>query len=336
MASADGMGGDDITTEAPPRSAGGRRFRLPRWASTFMALFFLAGAFYVIRGELAQNSPREMFAALGSIAAPTIMAAIALTGVSYGCLIVCEWIALTMLGHGDIPLRRVWRPAFTAYALGNAIGLTYATVPAARARLYKDDLTALEIAKLSALTGAAVLIGGAAVAGFGLIVAADEIAGRAFGTPYLWMLAGLGLLAPMIAWLATAFGVRQTQRFFDLRLPKRRFAVVQVLVGMADWACAAAVLYLLLPTHAGWSFPAFAAVFLAAGVVGAVSGAPAGIGVFEATILALSPNTQYAPAMAAGLIAYRLIWTVAPLGAGALMMGYDMLRSKRGGAADRH
>jgi len=326
------MGGPEETDDQP-QAPGRRRFKLPRWASMLIALGFMAGAFYVIHGELAHNSPEDMVAALTSIALPTIVLAAVLTVLSYACLVVCEWIALSMLGHGDIPLRRVWRPAFTAYALGNAIGLTYATVPAARARLYKDDLTAVEIAKLSALTGAAVLIGGAAVAGIGLIVAAEEISARAFGAPHLWILAGVGLLLPMLAWLATAFGVRQTRRFWDLRVPKRRFAVVQVLVGMADWACAAAVLFILLPTHAGWSYPAFVAVFLAAGVVGAVSGAPAGIGVFEATILALSPDTQYAPAVAAGLIVYRLIWTVAPLALGALLMGYDMLRAKRARAA---
>ncbi|MGD9815253.1 MAG: YbhN family protein [Hyphomonadaceae bacterium] len=324
--------GDESTDELAPAQRRAR-FKLPRWASMLVAVAFLAGAFYVIRSELAHNSPQEMFAALRSIPVSIVLATLGLTALSFACLIVCEWIALSMLGHGDIPLRRVWRPAFTAYALGNAMGLTYATVPAARARLYKDDLTAVEIAKLSALTGAAVLIGGAGIAGLGILFAAEEIAGRTFGTVHLWWLAGLGLLAPMIAWLATAAGVRPAQRLFGLRLPRRRFAVAQVLVGMLDWACAAAVLYLLLPTHAGWSYPAFVAVFLAAGVVGAVSGAPAGIGVFEATILALSANTQYAPAMAAGLIAYRLIWTVAPLTVGALMMGYDMLRGKRRAAS---
>jgi phosphatidylglycerol lysyltransferase len=59
-------------------------------------------------------------------------------------------------------------------------------------------------------------------------------------------------------------------------------------------------------------------------VLGAVSGAPAGIGVFEASILALSPDTVHAPAMAAALIVYRLIWTVAPLVLGAGLLVHDV------------
>src|SRR5262249_40137864 len=159
--------------------------------------------------------------------------ALALVLVSYACLIWCERIALSMMGRGDIPLRRIWRPTFTAYALGNAVGLSYATVPAARARLYKDYLSAGEIAALSAVSGGTVMIAGAAAAGVGFILASEEIAARALGAVWLWRLVGLALVAPACAWIATAAGLRgQKKKLFTLQVPRVRIAIAQVAMGM--------------------------------------------------------------------------------------------------------
>lgn len=313
------------STETAPEQR--RRFKLPRWVSILVALAFLVGAFLVIRGELSHNSPEDILGAFGAIPPGTIYAAIGLVLVSYACLIGCERIALSIQGRGDIPLRRMWRPTFTAYALGNAVGFSYATVPAARARLYRNYLSGGEIAALSAITGANVMLAGAAVAGVGLLVAPQEIADRSsFGNPLVWRLVGLVLIAPAIAWIVTALRSHGEKMLFNMRVPKRRIAFMQVGLGMADWMAAAAVLYILLPGHGDWSYWAFLSIFLAAGVLGSVSGTPSGIGVFEASILAFSPDTQHAPSMAAALIVYRLVWTLAPLIGAALLLSYDVAR----------
>jgi uncharacterized membrane protein YbhN (UPF0104 family) len=313
----------DSTETAPEK----RRFKLPRWVSIAVALAFLVGAFLVIRGELSHNSPAEIIGAFGLIKAETIIAAIALVLISYACLIGCERIALSIQGRGDIPLRRMWRPTFTAYALGNAVGFSYATVPAARARLYRNHLSGGEIAALSAITGANVMLAGAAVAGLGLLIAPEEIVRRSsFGNEVIWRAVGAVLLAPAITWIITALRSHGEKMLFNMRVPKRRIAFLQVGLGMADWMAAVAVLYILLPGNGDWSYWAFLTIFLAAGVLGSVSGAPAGIGVFEASILAFSPDTQHAPTMAAALIVYRLVWTLAPLIGAAFLLLYDLAR----------
>lgn len=304
-----------------------RRFKIPRWLSIVVALAFLGAALFVIRNELADNSPAEILGALGSIEPAAIWSAIGFVLTSYACLIGCERIALSILGRGDIPLRRMWRPTFTAYALGNAVGFSYATVPVARARLYRDHLSGAEIAALSAVTGATVMLAGAAIAGIGLLISAEHVAERLFGEPALWRLLGCILVAPVCAWLGVALSSRGSEvTLFGLKVPKLRVAFAQVLMGMADWACAVAVLYVLMPGNGDWSYFGFLAVFLASGVIASFSGSPAGVGVFEASILALSPNTQDAPAMAAALIAYRLIWTLTPLVGAAFLMAYDLAR----------
>lgn len=311
-------------TNAP---ASRRLFKIPRWLSIAVALAFMGAAAAIIWLELRENNPAEILQALRSIPVFSVASAVGLVVISYACLIGCERIALSILGRRDIPMTRIARATFTAYALGNAVGFSYATVPAARAQLFKKDLNAAEIAGLSAITGAAVMIAGAGVAGLGLVIAGREIAAATVGEAWMWRLLGAALLAPACVWIAVAAGVLPNSWIGRLKLepPSPGVAAAQVGMGMADWAAAAGVLYILLPDHGGWSYPAFMTVFLAAAVLGSASGAPAGIGVFEASILALSPDTPHAPAMAAGLIGYRLVWTVAPLIVGAVLLAYDTI-----------
>jgi uncharacterized membrane protein YbhN (UPF0104 family) len=319
------MNADTDRTPAPRRL-----FKIPRWMSVAVAFAFMGAAAVIIWSELRENNPAEILLALQAIAPFPVVAAVGLVVLSYGCLIGCERIALSILGRRDIPMTRIARATFTAYALGNAVGFSYATVPAARAQLFKNDLNAAEIAGLSAITGAAVMIAGSAVAGLGLLVAGREIAAATVGEAWMWRLLGAALMTPACVWIAVAGGVLPNSWIERLRLepPSFRMAAAQVGMGMADWAAAAAVLYILLPDNGGWSYPAFMTVFLAAAVLGSASGAPAGIGVFEASILALSPHAPHAPGMAAGLIVYRLVWTVAPLIVGAALLAYDTIVRK--------
>ncbi len=68
-------------------------------------------------------------------------------------------------------------------------------------------------------------------------------------------------------------------------LPSPRLTAIQYLLGVVELLCAIAVLYVLLPPSAAVGFAAFAAVFIAAIAAGALSGVPAGLGVFESILL---------------------------------------------------
>src|SRR5690606_20663007 len=98
---------------------------------------------------------------------------------------------------------------------------------------------------------------------------------------------------------------------FSLRLPASKGAMVQIFAGLVDVGAAAATLYVLMPDGAVPSFAVFAIVYVIAVVLGIASHAPGGLGAFEATIIAglgLGGN----PEAIAGLLAYRVIYTVLP------------------------
>ena len=198
----------------------------------------------------------------------------------------------------------------------------------------------MEIGTLSAVTGTSVFVGAAATTGFGMALAADEIAAHTIGASLLWRGIGIALLAPAAIWVILCFGKRHSMTLLGIKLtvPLPVSGMAQLAVAISGWMTAAAVLYELLPDRGGWTFPAFAAVFVAACYLGAASGAPAGVGVFDAAILTFSSHTQTAPDMAAAIIVYRLIYTLAPLGIGAILLGRDLAEDaphepRRNGAA---
>ena len=291
-----------------------RAFKAPRWVSIVIGLALFAAAGYVVWREAQAISPADLKSAFAGIRPASIALAILFTCASFGCLIVNEGLTLRGLGV-DLPGRLVATASFTAYALSNAIGFSFATAPAARARFYRTEVSPQQIAAASAITGAMVMIGAALAAGIGLAIAGGEPAVR---------IAGAGASLAIVIAVAAAGKSRWSARIFG-PAPRGR-AAMQVLTATADWALAAAVLYVLLPGGAPWSYPAFVATFVIAGLTGAISGAPGGAGVFEATILALTPADARSEALAA-LIAYRVIYTLAPLVIAGIVLGADVARS---------
>lgn len=326
-----------IIEHDPPARAGAIfPFKLPRWFSPVFALAMFGAAIFIIHGALTAHTFSDVLAALRRIGPGIFAAGIALAIVSYACLIISEHFALSMIAK-PLPFARMWRPAFAAHALGNALGFSFATGPAARARLYKDLLTPTEVAAVSALSGASVFTAAASTAGVGLLLAATEIAGHGFGQVWLWRALGLVLIFPSLGWILLAWRSSQTGVVagVTVKTPPGAMAALQIGVGALDWLTAAGLLFVLLPEHGGWSFPAFFAVFVAAAMFGGASGAPGGIGVFEASILALSPPDQHAPAALAALLIYRLIYTLAPLGVAAIVLGHDVAERAEGSLAMR-
>lgn len=286
--------------------------KLPRWTSSALGAALFCAAGYFVWRETQAITQVQFQDAFTRIPAPALLIAALLTAGSFGCLIANEALALRGLGV-RVATRRTAQAAFTAYALSNAIGFSVATAPAARARFYRKDATPAQVAAVSAVTGALMMIGGACAAALGLIAGREAPLWQALGAAILVGVAVGGWATGRFAWGEKALGPR----------PRRRFAL-QVMAATADWACAAGVLYVLLPDGAG-TYSAFLATFVIAGLLGAVSGAPGGAGVFEATILALSPG--HTSSVLAALIAYRVVYNLAPLALAGVLLGRDVALS---------
>ena len=88
-----------------------------------------------------------------------------------------------------------------------------------------------------------------------------------------------------------------------------------------DIGCAAAALHALLPLESqGLDFTAFAAIYVFAALVGAISHAPGGVGVFEAVMLGAVPAPSQ-EAMLAALLLFRAIYYLIPFALALILLG---------------
>ena len=98
-------------------------------------------------------------------------------------------------------------------------------------------------------------------------------------------------------------------------------------LGVLDLCSAAAVLYVLLPSHEGLDFVTFASVYVFACLLGIASHAPGGIGVFEATMLKVLPAPSQ-EALLASLLMFRILYYVIPF-----VLALALLAPMKAGAA---
>jgi LmbE family N-acetylglucosaminyl deacetylase/uncharacterized membrane protein YbhN (UPF0104 family) len=261
------------------------------------------------------------------------LSAILVVGI-YAVMSVMERLALRDAHYADISLR-AWPVPLLANSVSTGTGFGALSGGAIRMRLYArwgvDPATSVFVASSVTLMSIA---GGAFVAALGFVFSPDDIA-RALGVgPDLLRLAGAVMLGgfAITTWIAgpRARLFRIAGQFF--RIPRATGWVTRVAAGAIDWLISAGALFVLLPHDPGRHFAAFAGTFAAVHLTSMLTGAPAGIGVFDAIMLTLNPTAVPTESLAAALIAYRLLSFVTPTALGAL--GLALFEAS--GGARRH
>ncbi len=226
----------------------------------------------------------------------------------------------------SLPRYRTMRASITSYALAKTLGYSWAIASTARAKLYsKWGLSKGEVGALSFATGVSVQIASLLVASIGLLIGAFEIASHNNISVFFWILLSLIIALIPIGYFIYLKSDIKGFNWGDTYLKKLdlRSSLEHIGITALDKIGAAMCLYMLLPNHGSWGFPAFVAIFILAGILGAISGAPGGFGVFEAAILAMAPNNSNIPDAAVALVVYRLIYNIIPLLIGTIIIGLD-------------
>jgi uncharacterized membrane protein YbhN (UPF0104 family) len=123
---------------------------------------------------------------------------------------------------------------------------------------------------------------------------------------------GAALIAVLVAYLVWVTRLRRRGRgvVLHFRLPGPLLTLGQTALGVIDVCAAAGALYVLLPNENGVAFPAFAALYSFAAMLGIASHSPGGLGVFEATMIkgvGGSPDK-----LLASLLLFRVIYYIIP------------------------
>jgi len=304
----------------------GLNLRLRKLAP-FLSLAVFAVALWVLHREVGHLHLRDVSEQLQAMPARSLVAAIGLTLLNFFVLTGYDTLSLRYVGR-PLGYRRTALASFLGYAISQNIGLNLVSSAPIRFRLYSAwGLSAMEIASVVAFNGLTFWLGIFTVGGIAFTTNGGPVPAVLHVSLTSLLPVGVVFLALALGYLAVCLWKRKPLRIggWELEPPPFRLALLQLTVSSADWLVSASVLWVLLPSEFGVAFPQFLAVYLFAQILGLVSQVPGGIGVFETVVISLLPASVDASTLLGPLVAYRVIYYLAPLAVAVLVLvGYEL------------
>lgn len=290
-------------------------------AAASLALFLIAA--YVLGRTLSHVRLAQLGAAIKETDFKVLFDALLLTALSYLALAGYDLAALRQIG-ARAPIGSVALASFASNAFSFTLGFPLLTGAAVRYWVYvRAALTARQIANVTLVASVTFWLGMAGLLGAGLVFAASPLSQVDHLPAPLNFLIGcaiIGAIAYYCIWVAQE---RRSLRLLgsEMELPGPQTMLTQLLLGMADISCAAGALYALLPPESrAIGFSAFAAIYVFAALVGSVSHAPGGVGVFEAVMFgALTATSQ--ELLLAALLLFRAVYFLIPFALALALLG---------------
>lgn len=298
---------------------------MARWGSPALSVIVFVVVLFLLHRSLAGYHLHDVLAQLHRLPWSVVGWSCLCTVASYLVLTGYDLLALRYVEQPVAPARTIVT-SFIAFAVGHNIGLATLTGAAIRARMYGAvGVGGAQIALISGFCILTTTLGAAALVAYALIAEPAE-ASLMLHMPD-WSARSVGVVLA-VALLAYLFLVRLRRKPFSIhswsiRLPGLRLTMAQIAVAALDLCLAAAALYVLLPQPVQLSYQAFLAVFVLATVAMLVSNVPGGLGVLETIVLFAMRDAQ-ADRVLAALLAYRVIYFLAPLAiASVLLAGHE-------------
>jgi uncharacterized membrane protein YbhN (UPF0104 family) len=287
-----------------------------------LGVFALAG--FILAGVISSIKFADVRAAIAATSAEQVLGALVLTALSYIALTGYDALALRQLGL-RVRYRIAALASFTSYAFSFNLGFPVVTAAAVRYWIYsRVGVSAVQVANVTVIAGVTFWLGMASVVGVGLIERAGALAGIDKLPAFVNIALGLlicGGVGYYLVWVSLKpRRVRLRGHLFEL--PGLLPSAGQTVLGVIDLCCAAAALFWLLPPDMSLDFFTFASVYVFACLLGVVSHAPGGIGVFEATMLNALPG-QSQESLLASLLLFRVLYYFLPFLFALALLGAD-------------
>ncbi|HEY1283679.1 MAG TPA: bifunctional lysylphosphatidylglycerol flippase/synthetase MprF [Steroidobacteraceae bacterium] len=308
-----------------------------KWLGPLASLLVFAAVAYVLHREIAHLHFRDILHHLRSIPRSAVVAALAITALSYVVLSFYDYLALRYVSKLIAHRRRMFT-SFIAYSFGHNLGAAAFTGAAIRLRLYTTaGLTAVDVVTVQGFCSLTSAIGLSTLGGLALLLEPAQMGG-VLHLPPLWStVLGTTLLTAVAIYAICGSVLRGTLeiRGWQLRAPGLTLVLAQIALGLFDLTIAATVLWVLLPPEANVTFLALLGAYSAAVTATIISHVPGGIGVFETVMLLALPEVSKSTLFSA-MLAYRAVYYLVPLAVAALMFGAKELEARRGSLARAH
>ena len=293
----------------------GSRARLKGLGGVVLSVAIGGGAIFALTHSLKNIDYDLVLGIIGDTRPSVIALALVMVTASYGSITLYDWLALHTMGRKDVPYRIAALASFTSYPIAHGIGAVALISPVIRYRIYsRNGVGAMGVANICFLTGLTFWLGNMTALGFSLLYQPaaigiiDHLPAWANRTLALILLAGV---AGYLVW--SWLHPRQIGKSrWLVKLPSGPLVLVQIVVGLVDLTAAAISMYVLLPAGVDISFFRLIAVFIAATLLGFASHAPAGLGVFDATIL-IGLGDENREQLLAALLMFRFLYHFVPL-----------------------
>lgn len=323
----------DHAGDAGPSGDGPFR-RLAAWAQArrqallaVLSLLMVGLALFALVRLASETSYGAVVAAVLATPPLHLAASVALTAASFALLTLYDYHAFEAMGRRQ-PWARIAPGAVAAYAVAQTAGFGPLSGGAIRMRYYTPlGFTPGEIARVVLFVTAAFGIGVALTGALGAFWAGGALASVTRLPVDLVYVIAAAILAAGVALVVLA-GRRIALPFCGGRaveLPSRSLVVRQIAVTALETATAAGTLWVLMPAGT-ISYPAFLPVYTVALVLGIASHVPAGLGVFEAVLLAALGGVAPPAELLAAFALYRLIYQVLPLALASLGLALAEMR----------
>lgn len=306
--------------------------RLRRALPALLGLMVFVIALEVLRVELRTLSWHEMRAAVSNLPRRQLVLAALLTVLNYAVLTGYDLLAFVYIGK-RLSRAKIALTSFLAYAIANNIGFAALTGASVRYRFYaRWGVTGEELSRIVFSYSVTFWLGLLALGGLSLAATPLPVIGELPARSPMAVAGSLLMLVPA-SYLAITVVRRAPVALWGavLPMPSPGIAAAQLLLSVADWAIAGAVLYVLLPPS-DLLFLQFLGVFLVSILLAMASHVPGGAGVFEGLMVLLLKPYLSSSELLPPLLAYRVIYYLIPLSLALIGLVLDDVSRRRGQA----
>jgi hypothetical protein len=283
-----------------------------------VAAFFIAVTYGLVRYARTVDWA-EVKASLLELPRPVLLMALGFAAVSHLVYSLLDLVGRHYTGH-RLSRPKTMQISFISYAFNLNLGSLVGGV-GFRYRMYSRlGLGYAQITKILTLSMITNWLGYILLAGLVFTIAPLQLPPQwSLDSEELRML-GVGLLAATVVYLLLcAFSPRRSWniRGHEVELPSLRMGFAQLGISCTHWMFMAAVPWALLQGQIDYSTAL--SVLLMAAIAGVILHIPAGLGVTEAVFIALLSHRIPEHQLLGALLAYRAVFYLLPLIAGALL-----------------
>jgi uncharacterized membrane protein YbhN (UPF0104 family) len=298
-----------------------------------MAALIAAAAIAFVWHQFRRYSLDDVAASMAAVPPAHLIGTAFFAAMSYLTLTFFDTLGIRYAGYAQVPYRRIALASFCSLSIGHNVGFAALSTGALRLRFYtRMGLKVGDVARVILFCATTVGLGIIALACAVLLLATPpEGAGI---TPEKARLVGFACLAVLAAYLGLALVAKAPLRLgaWSLPVPPPRFALLQIVIGFANFAFVAAALWQAISAPTGAGYLEVVVAYVMGVVAGLISHVPGGLGVLEAVVILVLPDAG----ALGGLVLFRLVYYLVPLVLGLAGLGlaelFEVRSRRRGGS----